>query len=366
MSTDMTTIPGGLIDEEAVRDIAVGAAVLGGGGGGDPHRGMMATLAAVRRHGPVPLRSIDDFDDDALIATPALVGAPMVNLEKFPTGPETVAGLRHLEKITGRRIEGVFSAEIGGVNSMVPIGLAAMAGIPVVDADGIGRAVPEIDMTLFTLNGLSSTPMVMSDDYGNLVTVDSDDPRRVEAIFRPLSTFFGGMAATMLLPGGGQVARLRGAVVRDAYTLAYRYGRGIRAARNVEDVIDVVRRVGKGREVFRGRISDFDHQIRDGWSQARVTIGGSGPYAGSTMGIDVVNENLMAEIDGEIVSVMPDITSIFDARNGLPITTEHVRYGFPVVVTVVPADPRWYTPKGLELMGPGRFGYEFSHAQAAR
>ncbi|WP_113704382.1 DUF917 domain-containing protein [Nonomuraea lactucae] len=351
------------IDEEAVRDIATGAAVLGGGGGGDPHRGMMATLAAVRRHGPVPLRSIDDFDDDDLIATPALVGAPMVNLEKFPSGREAVAGLRHLEKISGRPIAGVFSAEIGGVNSMLPIGVAAMTGLPVVDADGIGRAVPEIDMTLFTLNGLSSTPMVMSDDYGNLVTVDSDDPRRVEAIFRPLSTFFGGMAASVLLPGGGRVEVLRSALVRGAYTLAHRYGRGIReAGGDVEKVIEVVRSVGDGRELFRGRITDFDHEIRAGWSQARVTITGTGPYARSTMGIDVVNENLMAEVDGEIVSVMPDITSVFDARSGLPITTEHVRFGFPVVVTSTPADPRWYTPEGLDLMGPRRFGYSFAHA----
>jgi DUF917 family protein len=352
-----------LIDESAVRDIAIGAAVLGGGGGGDPTRGMLAALAAVRTYGPVPLWSVDDLDDEDLIATPALVGAPMVNLEKFPGGAEAAVALRHLEKHTGRQVVGVFSAEIGGVNSMVPIGLAAMTGLPIIDADGIGRAVPEIDMTLFTLFGLSTTPMAMTDDHGNLVTVDSADPRLVEQIFRPLSTLFGGMAATVLLPAGGRVGSLRPALVRGAYSLARRFGEGIReAGGDVERVLEAMAGIGGARELFRGRITDFDHQIRDGWSQARVTIMGTGDRAGSTMHIDVVNENLMAEIDGGIVSVMPDITTMFDARSGLPLTTEHVRFGFPVVVTTMPADPRWYTPAGLALMGPERFGYDYTHA----
>lgn len=361
MMNVISDLVGQAIDEVALHDIAVGAAVLGGGGGGDPHRGLMSAKAAILHSGPVDVCSIDDLPDDALIATPALVGAPMVNLEKFPTGREALTGLRHLERVTGRDISGVFSAEIGGVNSMVPIALAALSGLPLVDADGIGRAVPEIDMTLFTLNGLSSTPMVMVDDRGNRVTVDSDDPLRVEEIFRKVATMFGGMAATVLLPAGGTVSLLRGAVVQGAYSLAREIGHGIRAAGDVDAVVDVIARVGGGREIFRGRITDFDHHFRNGWSQARITITGGGAFAGSVMGIDVVNENLMAEVDGEIVSVMPDITSLFDARNGHPITTEHIRYGFPVVATTMRADPRWYTLEGLKLMGPERFGYHFDH-----
>ena len=34
------------------------------------------------------------------------------------------------------------AGEIGGGNGILPVALAAMAGLPVVDADGMGRAFP--------------------------------------------------------------------------------------------------------------------------------------------------------------------------------------------------------------------------------
>jgi DUF917 family protein len=41
---------------------------------------------------------------------------------------------------------------------MFPLALSAISGIPVVDADGIGRAVPQLEMTTFSIYGVRATP----------------------------------------------------------------------------------------------------------------------------------------------------------------------------------------------------------------
>ncbi|MGH2614246.1 MAG: DUF917 family protein, partial [Thermomicrobiales bacterium] len=54
----------------------------------------------------------------------------------------------------------------------------------------------------------------------------------------------------------------------------------------------------------------------------------------------------------------PDLITILDAETGEPITTEGLRYGFRVSVLAMPCDPRWRTPEGLKVVGPGYFGYD--------
>ena len=43
-------------------------------------------------------------------------------------------------------VAALMSAEIGGLNCMEPLVLGAELGIPVVDADGMGRAFPELQV----------------------------------------------------------------------------------------------------------------------------------------------------------------------------------------------------------------------------
>jgi len=59
--------------------------------------------------------------------------------------------------------------EIGGGNALLPITWAARMGLPVVDADGIGRAFPEIPQVAMHLAGVPASPAVMTDERGNLV-----------------------------------------------------------------------------------------------------------------------------------------------------------------------------------------------------
>ncbi len=60
--------------------------------------------------------------------------------------------------------------ECGGLNSTMPLVVGARSsGIPVVDADGMGRAFPELQMETFHVHGVSGTPMAIANEHGDVV-----------------------------------------------------------------------------------------------------------------------------------------------------------------------------------------------------
>lgn len=67
----------------------------------------------------------------------------------------------HFQIPDDRKIVGLMSAEIGGMNSIEPLILGAKLGLPVLDCDGMGRAFPELDMFLPHIHGLPSCPSVI-------------------------------------------------------------------------------------------------------------------------------------------------------------------------------------------------------------
>lgn len=93
-----------LLDEQAIEHIALGASLLGTGGGGDPHIGRLMALNAIRKHGPVKLITPDELPDDALVVPSAMMGAPIVIIEKIPNGNEFITAFKGLEDILGKQV----------------------------------------------------------------------------------------------------------------------------------------------------------------------------------------------------------------------------------------------------------------------
>jgi DUF917 family protein len=132
-----------------LEDLARGAAFLGTGGGGDPYCGRLMLEQAMREGGVVEIIDLDDVPDDALIIPTAMMGAPTVLIEKLPRGGEAIQSLRRLEEHLGRTAFATMPIECGGINSTMPLVVGARLGLPVVDADGMGRAFPELQMETF-------------------------------------------------------------------------------------------------------------------------------------------------------------------------------------------------------------------------
>ncbi|MGI5131490.1 DUF917 domain-containing protein [Pseudonocardia sp. CA-107938] len=341
-------------------DLARGAAILGTGGGGDPHIGRLMVAEAMRRHGPVTVLDPDEVADDAFVVPTAMMGAPTVMIEKIPRGDEATAALRALERVLGRRATATMPIECGGINSMVPLLVAAHTGLPVVDADGMGRAFPELQMETFSVYGIPGSPMVVAGDHGETVVIDTGrDNVRMEWLARGATIRMGGSALIAEYAMSG--ADVRRTAVPRTLSLGLRLGRAVREAR--EELRDPVAALAEVlsttlyahlRVLFTGKVTDVERRTVDGFARGRAHV--TSFDGTSTLRTRFQNETLVAEVDGEVVCIVPDLICILEAESAEPITTEALRYGQRVVVVGISTPDLMRTPEALATFGPSCFG----------
>jgi DUF917 family protein len=349
-----------LIHAANLEDIALGAAVLGTGGGGDPYIGKLMGIDAINRYGPVQLVSPDEIADDSFVATSAMMGAPTVMVEKLPKGSEIVDAFLALQTYLDRKIDYTTSAEAGGLNSTTPFTVAARLGIPLVDADGMGRAFPEIQMVTPTMYGIAATPMAIADEKGNASIINTMDNHWTERLARTICIEMGTTAMIALFPMTGR--QLKQSMVAGTLTRAEQIGQSIRQARQRhQNPIEAVRRIVGGFELFRGKVADVQRRTETGFARGEATFHGTDDWERSELTVRFQNEHLLAIRDGQVVASVPDLITILDSETAEPVTTEGLRYGFRVVVLGIPCDPKWRTPEGLALVGPLYFKYDLDY-----
>lgn len=349
-----------LITAEQMDDIALGAAVLGTGGGGDPYIGKLMAKAAIERNGPVKLLDPSELDDDALVIPSAMMGAPTVMLEKIPRGTEIVTAFEAIQNYLGARAVATMSCEAGGLNSTTPFVVAAELGLPIVDADMMGRAFPELQMCTPTLYGVTATPMAIADEKGNSAILNTVSNKWTETFARTVTVDMGCSAMIALYPMKGSV--VKEAAVGRTISKVEAIGRAIREAHVAHiDRVEAVRAATDGYVIWRGKVSDLARRTETGFARGDAWIAGIDEYEGKTLQVSFQNEFLIARSGEDVLVSTPDLISILDGETGEPITTESLRYGFRVAVLAMPCDPRWRTKEGLALVGPDYFGYGTSY-----
>jgi DUF917 family protein len=345
--------------EADLDDLAVGAAILGTGGGGNPYVGKLLARAAIREYGPVTIVDVDEVPDDALVVPSAMMGAPTVIVEKLPSGEEALEAFLALQEHLGREITHTMPIEAGGLNSTMPFTVASRLGIPVVDADGMGRAFPEVQMVTATIYGIPATPMALADEKGNRVLLDRTvDNRWTERFARSVTVDMGSTALVAQYALSG--SQLKEAMVRGTLRLATELGALVREsrARHEDPVAAIVDRLG-GRRLFTGKITDVARRTVAGFTRGEARVEGLGADAGAELVLEFQNEFLVARRGGDILASVPDLITVVDSDTGEPTTTEELRYGFRIAVLGAPCDHRWRSEAGLEIVGPRCFGYDF-------
>lgn len=348
------------IDAQMIDDIATGAAFLGTGGGGDPYIGALLAREALDRHGKVRLIQLSDLNDDDAVFTSAMMGAPTVLIEKLMSLEESDCAVRALERRVGRTATAVIAAEIGGVNATLPIAFAALRGLPLIDADGMGRAFPALQMGTFNVAGISCAPVALADEYGNTVVVESLSAAVAEKLARPVVSAMGASAAISCyamtgaqakmaaVPGTISAARMIGeAIIRNGASSKAPLARLIEALES----IPLYRRA---RQVFHGKIVALSRDTTRGWVLGRCEV--ESPDRRSHAVIEFQNENLIVEIDGEVVVIVPDLITIVDFETARAIPTESLRFGQRVSVIACSAPAQLRTPAALDVVGPAAFG----------
>ena len=350
---------------QKVQDMARGAVLLGTGGGGDPYVGEMFVTEQIRNGRSPRIIDLDELADDAFVMSVAGIGAPTVGTEHLISETLLKRLLASAEEYHGRRIDALISCEIGGGNSIMPLALGAISNLPVLDADGVGRAVPQIEMTTFSIYGCSASPLLLTDALGNMMIVNATSDRTAEDLCRATAGALGAHVTSALYPMTG--AEAKRVSVRKSLSLAQGIGRTIREAREgTGDIFDAL--IGyleswddrRATILFDGKIVDVTHETRNGWHWGQATLAGLRDEA-QTCVVEIRTEFLSARVNGQLVTMMPDLITILDRDSGEPMTGGRLAYGQRVKVLGYAADAMLRTARALEIVGPRAFGIDMDY-----
>lgn len=346
-----------LLDSSALQAIARGAAILGAGGGGDPYIGLQMALQALETNAPARLMDLDDLPEDGLLMPCGGMGAPTVSIEKIPNGDEGQRLREQVERHFGRPIVALMSSEIGGSNALLPIAWATSMGLPVADADGMGRAFPELQQVSMNVAGIAATPGFLADERGNTLVTTAASGEWLERIHRRVTTEMGGAAASSEYVLS--VAEAKEATIRGSVTLAHRIGCTIMSS--AEDPVGGLIQELDAHRLIDGKVIDVERHTTGGFVLGSAVVEGLRADQGRLLRIEIQNENLAVLEEGRVLASVPDLIVLLDSEIAEAIPTERLRYGQRVTVIAFPSHPIWRTQRGLEIAGPRAFGYDFDH-----
>src|SRR3954449_1066803 len=149
-----------------IESLAVGAWILGTGGGGSPYLGLLNMRRLYAEGHWVALISPFDLADEDWVAVVSNMGALLVGQERLADSRNIARAVQLQEEVSRIRFRAVMSLEIGGNNAIQPLMAAAHLGLPVIDADMMGRAYPEAQMTSVAVGDLRPYPCALYDPRG--------------------------------------------------------------------------------------------------------------------------------------------------------------------------------------------------------
>jgi hypothetical protein len=338
---------------EDVDAFITGLALLGSGGGGEglPYRHTLRTAlspAGLELHDPAAL-------GDTPVMPVGMLGATRMLTEKLPGGQEIPNAVRALTRWTGVEPAALMPYEAAGLNGAMATAAAAQLGLPLVDADLMGRALPRLNQLTRAVEGGDVTPFAMCEPGGQTLLIDTADPDGLERTARAVVAQGGGWAgAAMAATPAREVGR---AACVGTLGRALRLGRAHLELPDKPDPGQVAEALG-GRLLGTGRVAHISRQPSASFGRASIAVLGGGDAPDhAVLRLEAENEYLLVLRDGEPVASCPDLICVLDRRTAAPLAMDSLRPGDDVQVLTLPG-PAWWRALGRRLrrVGPRAFG----------
>lgn len=352
-----------ILKKEDIVNILYGATLLGAGGGGSLQDGLKG-IRDTEKHMDIQVELItaDEMEDNSYVGIVAGVGSPVALKQHLFRDEALYAydALKNAAAFEGKTLKYVMSGETGGFNMFTPMLVAMEKGLKVVDADGCGRAVPGLDVTLFTVHGVPSSPLALATCKGDSAIAYLKDPqdfRTVEAIARnfcqcyssgeeqlyPIACF-----ATWLADRDDVKHKLANGYMSVCETV----GKKIMEAKATGgNPAQMIASVLPCRELCQGVITKKSLEVRDGWDWGynELTLDD-----GSKFTVAFKNENITArDADGKVLITAPDQICIIDLDTYTPLSNSDTQEGQRVQVMATPVHQNWWiSPLGVEVWRP--------------
>ncbi|OUE31852.1 hypothetical protein BFL35_02895 [Clavibacter michiganensis] len=339
-------------------DLVAGLMLLGSGGGGDPR---ILAAATARQLAAAPVRGIglDDLAPDDLVVPVGYIGSTSVLREKLPSGTELPEAVQALTRWTGTPPAALMPLEMAGVNGLAPLAAASMTGLPLLDADLMGRAFPRIDQSSLVVSGRAVSPCAAAEPGGRAMLLDGVSPSEVESLLRLVIAHSSGWAALALPPQ--RAVDLRETAITGTAERALRLGRALRAPDRSGTPAGLAEALG-GTLLGHGRVVDVVTAPRRGRFDV-TTVSVVDERSGAVIRLEAENEFVVALADGRPVAASPDLIAVI-AVPGLSMAgagallVDAVRPGAKVAVVALEA-PAWWTatPERRAAVSPRAFGF---------
>ncbi len=362
---------------QEVEDFIRGLALLGTGGGGRPETGRALLLEHVESGTALGWTGLGDIPDDTWTCGAFGMGSiaprPADFVEK-EVGPEygqervpypLVNAIKELEEYAGVKVGAIVPFELGAFNTPAPLDAAVRLGIPLVDGDAAGRAIPEVAQALPALHGRGFCPAAIADTWGNVLIVKQVSSTAVaETLGKMISVVTKGpdihavCGFAAFLNRAGEVKDL---LVPNSLTQTLFVGRAIREARERgQDPVQAAAEAVGGWLLFKGEVSGKEWESREGYMYGTTTIRGCGQFAGQTFKIWFKNENHVTWKDDRVFVTSPDLIMVAALESGEPIINTYLQAGDRVAV-LGKAGEAYRTELGLRALGPRHFGFELEY-----
>ena len=357
------------IKKEDVTPFLVGMTTYGTGGGGNPETGRMLLEAGLAAGRTFQMVDPEDVPDDALICSGGIMGSVRRlrdESDEEHEDPESsakmlVQAIRTMEEIKGRKVDYLIPFEVGGSNTPVIMSAASMLGIPTINADGVGRAAPETQMTIWIGKGISLTPMPVVAQDGNRVVVMNGNE----------STYADEIGRVVVVKGGGSAANahyfMTGREMKECSCLhilsrALELGRAQLSDRQQGEAhLDTVRSMLGGKTLIRGVVRSEKGVDEGGFYLTELEVDGTGAWQGHQARLVLKNETMLIWVDGVLRCVFPDYIFMLDPATAVSVQTADIKAGMEIEFVGAPCDPRLAetlkTEVGREAFSCARYGH---------
>lgn len=360
-----------------IEDFVRGGTFYGTGGGGDFDRGVKILKKHLDMNLSLGWTDVQAIADDEYTMCPFTMGSlATITDEKaafmrtfeideaqfgYRRGEYLADAAKALERYTGKRASAYVPIELGGGNAGSCIAAAARNGVPVVDGDFTGRAIPEITQTLPAIYGKPVLPLSSCDAWHDICFIDSAvNLKMAERIGKQISVagFLGCDMAGFMMLG----CDMKEVVVPGTLTCALELGRVIREANESgQDPIEAIVNYTRGYLVAVGTVTKKEWYDKDGYYWGTHEIAGEGSWDGHTFRVWFKNENHICWRDREVLVTSPDLISIVDASTGWPFTNNQLQEGARVAVISTKCNERHRAKVGLAVLAPRAFGYDIEY-----
>ena len=244
---------GTVLTKADLEDVLCGVTLLGSGGGGPVWMGQ--SIIESLEDGTVQLVDPETVPDEATMAVISFFGAPeLLQGQNLDYGQIAKIAFDSLAKTKGTPFTHVVPLETGAGNSFIPVAVAALNQIPLVDGDGAGRAVPL--PTACTWATLPISPIVVARSQEEMLTLDAPNMglsiSDLLGILMNTPDFAQGSGLAMWAMSGQDMKK---SAVRSSISKAQQLGQCIRQAiQSGQDPVAAAVAFLGGKKLFVGRV----------------------------------------------------------------------------------------------------------------